>query len=195
MESPTSYVPLWQSLVGSLGAFAVAAFTVAITNRHSRVREEDKDRRSRHVGRVNDLKDRLDACFDIIATAFRSSAGSARSLISVASQDIEARTPTQQETPLKDNFALMSDAITRAELHFPTLVEPFKELATALLVLDEIAAEGTAKASFDRGNWKSFELAPFLARFQVELTPAVDRRQDAVNEARRLLVHDFDLVP
>jgi hypothetical protein len=193
MEPSSNNVPLWQSLIGSIGAFGVAAFTVWLTHRHTQQREADKDRRAKSVAKAADLKERLNAMMDDVGEAFFQATGSHSAAFAAAAQGATALPPPSFDIPTGDPVSIVVRVVSRAERHFPTLVLPLQKLGTAMMALDAVVTQGTADATASPEEWRKSRLAPYVEKFKTTSLPMIAAKQAVVDEARRLIVNDFDL--
>jgi hypothetical protein len=183
LSATVEYLPLWQSFVGALGAFAVAAFTVWRSNKHASDREERQARRARNAERQAMLREKL----EIVLTNCEASYGNMLTTTQYLGQLLEA-TRHKRPLPAKPSGNLsfndsISAAVVTARIYFPSLAESVYELHRQLRDHFSLASDQVRAAIADSTS--------VYERPSIETVKAL--RFAILDEARRLIENDFEL--
>ena len=118
----TSYLPLWQSLAGALGAFCVAAFTVGVTNKHTQSREDRTALRAKNADRRRLLRENLEESISCMEIAYRAATNSGRTVAALKIYLSGGLVPPEdKESAAGDGHNEMTRAAVLSGLYFPSL--------------------------------------------------------------------------
>jgi hypothetical protein len=177
------YFALWQSLVGALGAFAVASFTVWKSNKHASDREERQARRAKMAERQAMLRDKLESLVTSCEASYRNILTSTQHLAGMVDATLKKRAlpvPSSDDSSFTQN---VSAAVVVARIYFPSLAEMIYEFHRKLRDHGTLASDLARAAMAD--NAIAFE-RPDIAEVKA-------LRFAILDEARRLIANNFDL--
>jgi hypothetical protein len=185
------YLPLVQSIVGAflgaLGAFAVAAYSVNISNKHSARRERDQALAVALREHNKEMRLKLEQLVQHVEDAYRMADRGTNRVLEEMHLIDGPHTLTDEDKRLIDETQnLVERARLLAELYFPHLDPHIERYGTHLLQVNIFnAAQLGALVDFPE-RAKSHSEETYLYNLRTTRKPADDARQELIGAARDL---------